>query len=68
MRDKKGKFIEIRIKRFRTYDRVSIWEVLERWAEEEGRNLPSAIEHLLNQSPAFRKYLSEARNPGRETT
>ena len=68
MRDKKEKFIEIRIKRFRTHDQVSTWELLEQWAAKEDRNLPSAIEHLLNGNPAFRKFLSEARNPGRETT
>ena len=62
------KTIEIRIKRTRTQTGTSVWEALESWAKMEGRTMPGAIEHLLNNSKIFREYLAEIRNPGRETT
>lgn len=62
------RIIEIRIKRFRTPAGVTVWEGLEKWAYMEGRTMAGAIEHLLNNSPIFRQYLAEIRNPGRETT
>ena len=59
------RFIEIRIKRFRTKERLSLWECLEKWAIQDGRTMPGAIEHLLNNSPIFRQFLVEMRNPTR---
>ena len=63
--------LEIRIKRARTPDKTSTFEILEKWASLEGRTLANAVEYLLDSRSAhgrFQLFVRDMRNPGMETT
>lgn len=64
------KVMEIRIKRYRTEARTGIFEVLERWASQEGRSAGEALERVLDgrDLERWQEYLWDQRNPGKATT
>lgn len=55
------KILDIRIRRQRTQEGLSVWELLESWAKMEGRTMPGAIEHLLRGNPIFMEYATKIR-------
>ena len=51
-----SKTFEIRIKRNRTQTGQTTWELIEKWAEKEGRTMPNAIEQLVQSNPQFIQF------------
>lgn len=64
------KTLELRIKRYRTEARAGVYEVLERWASQEGRAVGEALERVLDgrDLERWQEYLWEQRNPGKATS
>lgn len=63
--------LEIRIKRPRTQLQRGTWELLERFANVEGRTAPNCLEWILENPHGWerwREFLNDQRNPGMETT
>ena len=63
------KTLDLRVKRYRTENRDSTFEILERFASIEGRSPANTLEAILDGKlwERFQEFKWEARNPGKAT-